>query len=431
MGNGVKALLVALLILSVVIIAKVVQDESDPGASAADSGTSSGAGENPGPEAGKSSLTSPPPRSPATRRPADNSARPENGTPARVTTPPRTRKTEAQLRREAYLKRQEELARARKARQEKSAAPSTPKPFSPTSNRGTPTAKAPEPTPSGDPDSLTARARPRGNVKDLPGATDGAKNRYDDPLDGNRLQGPKSSKPPVRELTNINPAATTPPSSSGYSPSSSTLAGVAASQPSTPKATSPAPSTPAPGRSGSFTAPLAGRSSTPTPSSSTTSSNSGASASSDFPRTHEVQSGDSYWRIARKHYGENGVKHYMKIHEANRGKKLIPGMKIEVPAPPVSAGSKTVARPTTPKPAARKPAPTVASSTNSTSSRPSAPLSRDGRHYLHKVVSGDTLSGLAKKYYSNPRNYGPILQANPDLRFMNLQVGETIKIPKK
>lgn len=63
---------------------------------------------------------------------------------------------------------------------------------------------------------------------------------------------------------------------------------------------------------------------------------------------------------------------------------------------------------------------------------PSSPGWTTGGETVHDVVPGDTLSGLAKKYYGNGNLYMKIFEANRDiLKDPNLiKVGQKLKIPK-
>ena len=62
---------------------------------------------------------------------------------------------------------------------------------------------------------------------------------------------------------------------------------------------------------------------------------------------------------------------------------------------------------------------------------PGAMQSGASEHRLHDVVSGDTLSGLAKKYYGDASKYHTIFEANRDQ--LNdpdkIRVGQKLKIP--
>lgn len=58
-----------------------------------------------------------------------------------------------------------------------------------------------------------------------------------------------------------------------------------------------------------------------------------------FSEVYEVQSGDSYWKIAQKKYGNGGM--YEVIQKANpEVKSLKPGMKIAIPSKPESSDRK-------------------------------------------------------------------------------------------
>ncbi len=436
MGNGVKALLVALLILSVVIIAKVVQDDSDP-ANAEPNKTLANEGNDPS----NKNITTTPKRTHTNASPNKSSIN-KNQVVGQ-------KKTTAQLNREAYQRRQEEL---RKQNEQRLAAQNRANQNRANQNRAnqnngqnngfnlrnnrqnqgtSPQGNNPQGQnsidKSNDEDRVIAQAKPKGNVITMAKGNEikkGNQNVYEDPLEGTQLSGPnKSGKGKINNHSNIN---TNQNPRQGYKPSHSNLdnlaqqAGNKNNQGTIPKLTNN-------GSTPGFNKPIGN-----TPNKQKIAGqnqgtrNQGAKANNSstlpFPRVHVVQSGDSFWRIAEKYYGEVGAKYYKNIQRANPGKKMIPGVKVTVPAPPVKL--------TATKKIVKDPKKTVSKKTNNKTVI-NAKLSKDGRHYLHKVVKGDTLSGLSLKYYKNPRNYGPIVDANPELRVFNLQIGQTVKIPRK
>ena len=64
-------------------------------------------------------------------------------------------------------------------------------------------------------------------------------------------------------------------------------------------------------------------------------------------------------------------------------------------------------------------------------SKPAAPASDNPYMQTHVVVSGDTLSKIAQKYYGDASLYQQIFEANRDiLKDPNkIQVGQKLKIP--
>lgn len=60
-----------------------------------------------------------------------------------------------------------------------------------------------------------------------------------------------------------------------------------------------------------------------------------------------------------------------------------------------------------------------------------APGAAGGGSRVHEVVSGDTLSALAKKYYGNASSYPKIFEANRDILDNpdRIKVGQKLKIP--
>lgn len=90
------------------------------------------------------------------------------------------------------------------------------------------------------------------------------------------------------------------------------------------------------------------------------------------------------------------------------------------PAP----GTKTTATQTIPKTA--KPA-----ASGTTSKADAQPVFTGGKHQIYHVVSGDTLTKIATKYYNDPGKWDIIFEANRDsMRSAgDLRVGQTLVIP--
>ncbi|MEY3213184.1 MAG: hypothetical protein RIT28_3665 [Pseudomonadota bacterium] len=125
--------------------------------------------------------------------------------------------------------------------------------------------------------------------------------------------------------------------------------------------------------------------------------------------TYTVQSGDTLSGIAKKHYGD--ANKWEDIYNANKSviknpNALSVGMKLTIPNVKTSGssgGSTTAPKPTTP---------TVQTVT-------------------HTVKSGDTLSGIAQKYYGDESRWEEIYAANRD-KLNNpsmISVGMALKVP--
>jgi nucleoid-associated protein YgaU len=139
-----------------------------------------------------------------------------------------------------------------------------------------------------------------------------------------------------------------------------------------------------------------------------------------YPKTHEVVKGDSFWGLADRHYGDGRLAAF--LEKENGGKKLRPGMKVTIPAPP--GDYRPPARVATAPGTSRDPAP----------ARPAAPGTptippRGDRDYV--VQKGDTLSLIARKFYGDPAKFHLLEEANPDLKYQMLQAGARIKVPRK
>ena len=121
----------------------------------------------------------------------------------------------------------------------------------------------------------------------------------------------------------------------------------------------------------------------------------------DFPKTHEVVSGDRLWNIAARYYGKGHLyKHIVSANSSlDSADDIRPGMKLTIPAPPET-------RPPTPR------------------------ISGDpGR--THTIETGDTFSGLALRYLGTSSRYQEIADLNPDVEPTRMKVGTVIKIPEK
>jgi len=158
---------------------------------------------------------------------------------------------------------------------------------------------------------------------------------------------------------------------------------------------------------------------------------SGSAATAGFPKKHELKSGDNLWNLSRKYYGA-GIYHGV-ISAANKGIKINAGNTITIPAPPAAALKRSASPNTV---IAKGPTGKKSSGRLFSGNVPNRPKARGGgsgssskNYRTYKVKSGDTLSGLAKRFYGNARLAKVIENANDDLQYMQLQAGSTIKIP--
>ena len=152
---------------------------------------------------------------------------------------------------------------------------------------------------------------------------------------------------------------------------------------------------------------------------------SGTTAAAGFPRKHTVRSGENYWLLAKKYYGQGRL--YKSILEANHDVKLEPGVIVTIPPSPAPANSVTPAPAPTTGPATRNSTVGKKGSVqrNSVERTPS-----DAKYFYYTVRRGETLSGIAKKFYGNGKAYRRIQDANRALRYETLRAGEKIRIPK-
>ncbi len=156
-----------------------------------------------------------------------------------------------------------------------------------------------------------------------------------------------------------------------------------------------------------------------------------------FPKQHLVKEGESYWALSRKYYGAG--KHYSVIEAANDKARVIAGKTMTIPPPPRAAieaaagvkpkavARKAVVRKTEPSTVPRR----RVSANTPNARRSSAVAASQGAYRMYTVRKGDTLSGLAKRFFGDHRLTSRITDANQNLRYVHLQADTTIRIPQK
>jgi nucleoid-associated protein YgaU len=148
----------------------------------------------------------------------------------------------------------------------------------------------------------------------------------------------------------------------------------------------------------------------------------------EAPRTHVVEAGDTYWRLAERFYG-NGV-HASLIQKANPGVKMQPGRKLTIPPAPSTSGD--VARAPGNQPAGGSPTESATKSAGasvargSASKKGSSPALASGEYVVQK---GDTLTSIARKFYGDASKFHLIEEANGNLKYQTLRVGARIRVP--
>lgn len=118
-------------------------------------------------------------------------------------------------------------------------------------------------------------------------------------------------------------------------------------------------------------------------------------------RRHQVAAGETLSSIAARYYGDE--RQWPRILAANPGldpNRMRADVSIEVPAP--AAGE--------------------------VSPRPS-PRTAPAGGVLHRVVAGETLSSIARRYYGRESDWRRIVDANPGLDDKHLAVGAEIVVP--
>ncbi|MGQ9592216.1 MAG: LysM peptidoglycan-binding domain-containing protein, partial [Planctomycetota bacterium] len=152
-----------------------------------------------------------------------------------------------------------------------------------------------------------------------------------------------------------------------------------------------------------------------------------------FPKTHTIQEGDTYYKIAKAEYGSADPRLIAHLQKANPGlepARLPVGKEISVPAPPAD-GKPPASRPggsSSKSAPASQPAPGAAAQGEAKSApAPSGPAKLPLRYLVQR---GDTLGKLARRFYGDPNKFHVIADANEDLKYGgDLIAGTTITIP--
>lgn len=148
-----------------------------------------------------------------------------------------------------------------------------------------------------------------------------------------------------------------------------------------------------------------------------------------FPKTHPVVKGDTAWGLADRYYNTGSRKLTGKalvaladfIKESNPSSRFWAGDTLKIPSPPEELLSYRNEEKSGSGAATERRSDPSGSST-------SIALSADR---TYKVQKGDTLRGLAERFYGNANRFYVIVDANPDLRWRMLMAGQTIKVPAR
>jgi len=155
-----------------------------------------------------------------------------------------------------------------------------------------------------------------------------------------------------------------------------------------------------------------------------------------FPKTHTVEKGDGYWRIAKRYYGFTSDAVLAFLAKANPGVKLQPGKQITVPALTADLLPKPKPKPKAPE-ATPQPLPTpkgpsgTANAVARAAEKPTAKASTLRGETIYEVKPGDTLGGIALLFFKSASKIDLIEKANPDLHLglYGLKAGAKLKIP--
>jgi nucleoid-associated protein YgaU len=154
--------------------------------------------------------------------------------------------------------------------------------------------------------------------------------------------------------------------------------------------------------------------------------------SAGYPKKHKVVENDSFWKLAKQYYGVATPSLATHIAKANPGidpLRLPLDKDIAIPAPPPDFKAPA---PSAASQASSSPVPDRASSGSSSprtggGSSASVALSLPRKYVVQK---GDSLSGLAVKFYGSSQKAYLIREANLDLKYGGyLIAGQTITIP--
>jgi LysM repeat protein len=149
--------------------------------------------------------------------------------------------------------------------------------------------------------------------------------------------------------------------------------------------------------------------------------------SGEILATHVIQRGESYWSLAKRYYGQGSL--HALIEQANPGVKFHAGNKVVIPK--VAAAPSPVAA--APAPPAR---PERRTSANPGSASPAGAPERvergaGGGYSWYIVKPGETLQGLARRFYGDPLKTSILEEANDELKYTVLRAGQRIKVPDR
>ena len=129
-------------------------------------------------------------------------------------------------------------------------------------------------------------------------------------------------------------------------------------------------------------------------------------------QSYVIQDGDSLWRIAQRFYGD-GTLHAV-IAKANPSVPIQPQRELVIPPRPSGTADQVRVSADPPKRSAKEPAGVVG---------------RTSEHFVYLVEPGDTLSGIAMKFYGDPNKYAVLEEANQELKYQVLQADSRIRVP--
>jgi LysM repeat protein len=156
-------------------------------------------------------------------------------------------------------------------------------------------------------------------------------------------------------------------------------------------------------------------------------------------RTYTVAAGDTLYAIATKYYGNGGLAPIIDMANNLKNGLILPGQVLVIPetnekgdayGAPATSKKASVKKTATKKYTAKKSSPkkytAKKTSTKKATTKQPSPAPQPQR--THTVVAGDTLYGLAKKYYGKGDLYPLIDKANA-LKDGAIHPGQVLKIP--